>query len=349
MSAAVDFPLSSRGVIIWTSPLPQPPAADLIARFGAYPNAFHQTAIQAGFDIARGDTLPLLRKAIRTAREQKRPALIFVYSLRAYDVLALALHARGTPSVIYYQNIDPDLMPWGKRLLVNYALRLARLVLVQDALRLERFRITQGTQRTRFLPWIVDDVFFQPKSGIGRTRALFVPGDRGRLDDMVIEIARRTGRRIVRVSRYFPEQMLAAYATCPQIDLRYFVRWEELLRLYQETDMVLNIVDDAETSTGMTSFLEGLSMNALVVTPAGHSSAGYEFPDGFKPYLTVKNPRSADAWIEAIESADRHSRDWPAGRTPRDLFLKMSGMTSAAQKWRDLFAEATNQIPDRIA
>lgn len=275
--------------------------------------------------------------------------MIFVYSLRPYDVLALTLHARGTPSVIYYQNIDPGLMPWAKRVLVSYSLRLARLVLVQDALRFARFSAMHGGRPIRFFPWIVDDDFFKPTPDVRRTGTLFVPGDRGRLDDVVLEIARRTGRRVVRVSRYFPETVLAAYATCANIDLRYFVRWEELLRLYQETDMVLNVVDDAETSTGMTSFLEGLAMNALVITPAGHSSAGYEFPDGSKPYLTIKEPRSVDAWIKAIDEADRHPHDWPAGRTPRDLFLKMSGMTSAAQKWRDLFAEATNQIPDGIA
>jgi hypothetical protein len=340
--APAELSPSRRGVIIWTSPLPTPPGADLIERFGAYPRDFHQAAIIAGFEIVRGDTLPCLRAAIRDAQAQGRPAILFVYSLRPYDVLVLSLYARSVPSVVYYQNIDPGLMPWHKRLFVSHALRLTRLVLVQDALRLARFKATHGNRRTRLFPWIVDDVFFRPRPGIQRTRTLFVPGDRGRLDDVVIEIARRTGRRIVRVSRYFTEPVLAAYAACPNVDLRYFVRWEELLHLYQETAMVLNVVDDARTSSGMTSFLEALAMNALVITPAGHSSAGYEFSDGSKPYLTLSKPHSVDAWIEAIDAADRHPRDWPAGRGPRDLFLEMSGMTTTTERWRQLFNQASS-------
>ena len=341
MSAPAEPAPESRGVIIWTSLLPDPADAGLIERFGVFPLEFHHGAVHAGFEVVRGDTLPLLRAALRSARAQARKVILFVYSLRAYDVLVLARYGRTVPVVIYYQNIDPVLMPWRKRLFVTYALRRARLVLVQDALRLARFSAVQGAHRTRFFPWIVDDVFFKPAPDIARGKALFVPGDRGRLDDVVIEIARRTGRRIVRVSRYYPPPILAAYQACPLIDLRYYVRWEELLRLYQETAMVLNVTDDSETSAGMTSFLEGLAMNALVLTPAGHSSAGYEFADGFRPYITIAQPRSVDAWAEAIEAAEKHPRVWPAGRTPRDLFLQLSGMASATRRWQELFAEVT--------
>ncbi|CAM2830159.1 hypothetical protein [Rariglobus hedericola] len=341
MSAHAESISESRGVIIWTSLLPDPPEPDLVERFGVFPLEFHHSALHAGFDLVRGDTLPLLRAALRAARAQGRKVMIFVYSLRPYDVLALALYAHTVPIVIYYQNIAPALLPWRKRLFVTYALRRARLVLVQDTRRLASFSREQGAHRTRFFPWIVDDVFFKPVPGIKHTKTLFVPGDRGRLDDLVIEIARRTGRHIVRVSRYYPPRELAAYQACELIDLRYYVRWETLLHLYQETAMVLNVTDDAETSAGMTSFLEGLAMNALVLTPAGHSSAGYEFADGFKPYITIAQPRSVDAWVEAIEAADRHPRDWPAGRTPRDLFLQLSGMAASSQRWRELFAEVT--------
>lgn len=344
MPAAAEPTPRRRGVIVWTSLLPEPSGPDLIERFGEFPLEFHHGAVHAGFDVMRGDTLALLLRAIQAARADGRKVMVFVYSLRPYDVLAITLCASTVPIVIYYQNIDPGLMPPLKRLLVSYALRRARLVLVQDALRFARFSAVQGARRTRFFPWIVDDVFFDPQAGpsdVPRTPMLFVPGDRGRLDDVVIEIARRTGRRIVRVSRYFPEPVLAAYAACPNVDLRYYVRWEELLRLYRETAMVLNVTDDAETSAGMTSFLEGLAMNALVLTPAGHSSAGYEFADGFKPYVTIAQPRSADAWITAIESVERQPPRWPAGRTPRDLFLQMSGMAAATRRWRELFDEAT--------
>ncbi|AOS45742.1 hypothetical protein Verru16b_02829 [Lacunisphaera limnophila] len=342
MSVPAEPAAPPRGVIIWTSELPEPPTPDLIERFGVFPLEFHHGALMAGFDVVRGDTLPRLRGALAAARAAGQKAMIFVYSLRAYDVLALSLYAHRVPVAVYYQNIAPERMPWLKRLFVRHTLGRARLILVQDTLRLASFAATHGASRTRFFPWIVDDVFFRPAvPAPTRTATLFVPGDRGRLDDVVLEIARRTGRRIIRVSRYYPEPVLAAYRACPNIELHYYARWELLLRFYQETALVLNVTDDTETSAGMTSFLEGLAMNALVVTPAGHSSAGYQFPDGFKPYLTIAQPRSVDAWIEAIAAADRHPRIWPDGRTPRDLFLSLSGMAAATQRWRELFAELT--------
>lgn len=334
---------NTRGIIIWSSRLPEPDGPDLIERFGQFPLEFHHGALNAGFELLRGDTLTLFRAALRTARKERRPVMVFVYSLRAYDVILLALYSWRVPMVIYYQNIDPSRMPLVKSLLARFSLRRARLVLVQDALRLARFSKLYGTDRTRFFPWTVDDAFFNPavvKAG-PRTSTLFVPGDRGRLDDVVMEIARRTGRRIIRVSRYFPEPVLAAYQACAGIDLRYYVRWEDFLKLYLETGLVLNVTDDAETSAGMTTFLESLAMNAIVITPAGHSSAGYQFEDGFKPYVTIAEPRSVDAWIAAIEATERHPRTWPAGRTPRELFLKLSGMDAATRRWRELFAEIT--------
>lgn len=342
---AADNSSEKRGVIIWTSLLPEPSGPELVARFGEFPREFHHGALHAGFDLMRGDTLPLLRRALKNARAENRPIMIFVYSLRIYDVLVLARYAHRVPTVVYYQNVDPALMPVAKRLMIHYALRKARLVLVQDALRLARFARSFGADRVRFFPWIVDDAFFDPHAvatPVEPSRMLFVPGDRGRLDDVVIEIARRTGRRVVRVARFFTDPVMAAYQTCPLVDLRYYVRWDELLRLYRETAIVLNVTDDGETSAGMTSFLEGLAMNALVMTPAGHSSAGYEFPDGFKPYITIDQPRSADAWVEAINKAERSPPVWPAGRSPRDLFLTLSGMSAAARRWQDLFTDVTS-------
>lgn len=343
MPDADNFP-SKPGLIIWTSPLPEPPGPDLVERFGEFPREFHHGALNAGFELARGDTLPLLRASLARARDERRKVMIFVYSLRAYDIMVLGLYAHRVPSVVYYQNVDPSLMPFLKRSGVKFALSRAGLVLVQDGLRLQRFRRTQGAARTRFFPWMVDDTFFDPARVTASSdpdRMLFVPGDRDRLDNVVIEIARRTGRRIVRVARFYTDPVMAAYQTCPNVDLRYYVRWEELLRLYRTTSIVLNVTDDAETSAGMTSFLEGLAMNALVMTPAGHSTAGYEFSDGFKPYVTIDRPRSAESWVAAIEAADRVPPSWPDGRSPRDLFLSMSGMDAAVRHWRELFAEAT--------
>ncbi len=302
---------------------------------------FHQGGQDAGFELARGDRLPLLRQALREARASGRKVLLFIYSLRPYDLLVASLYARRVPIVIYYQNIPPEHMPLPKRLCMRYALGHARLILLQDTIKLHDFRTRGAGHRARFFPWVVDDTFFCPTFAGPRTNTLFIPGDRGRLDDLVLALAARTGRRIIRVSRYFPEPILAAYRACPNIELHYYARWEDLLRFYQETAMVLNMTDDSDTSAGMTTFLEGLAMNALVLTPDGHSCAGYHFPDGTRPYLLVHQPRRLESWLEAIAAADRHPRTWPAGRAPRDLVLQLAGTTAAVRQWREMFTEAT--------
>lgn len=339
MSAEPTSP--SRGVIIWTSEIPATPTPDLVERFGVFPHMFHHGVLHAGFTLARGDTLSLLRQALREVRASSRQALLFVYSLRPYDLLVASLYAHRVPMAIYYQNTPPERMPVLKRLCVRYALSRARLILLQDTLKLHDFQARGEGPRARFFPWAVDDTFFRPNASGTRTDTLFVPGDRGRLDNLVLALASRTGRRIIRVSRYYPEPILAAYRACPNIELHYYARWEHLLRFYQETAMVLNMTDDSETSAGMTTFLEGLAMNALVLTPDGHSCAGYHFPDGERPYLLVHQPRRLESWIEAIATADRHPRTWPAGRAPRDLIHHLAGTDAAARHWQEMFSAAT--------
>lgn len=339
MPAEPTFPC--RGIIIWTSPLPAPPSPDLVERFGIFPRMFHQGIQQAGFTLARGDTLSRLRQSLREARASGHKILLFVYSLRPYDLLVASLYASRVPMAVYYQNIPPERMPLLKRLCVRYALGRARLVLLQDTLKLHDFQARRAGPRARFFPWVVDDTFFRPSASGTRTDTLFVPGDRGRLDNLVLDLASRTRRRIIRVSRYYPEPILAAYRACPNIELHYYARWEHLLRFYQETAMVLNMTDDSETSAGMTTFLEGLAMNSLVLTPDGHSSAGYHFHDGERPYLLVHQPRRLESWIEAIATADRHPRIWPDGRAPRDLIHHLAGTNAATRHWQEMFSAAT--------
>ncbi len=333
--------------ILLTSPLPRLPTEQEIVRFGKPPLSFFDIMAASGIEVVEADTLTRLGRHLFRRRGHR--TIAFVYNIRAFDLCAIALYGRRLPFVLYYQNKWPNRMTRIKRIATEMALRRARLVLLQDRICLDHFGPQLGKNRVMHFPWTVDDSFFDPAicPSSRRSDFIFVPGDRNRLDRVVIEIARRTGRKILRVARHFSDESMEAYAKCPNVELRYFVRWEELRRLYAEAAVVLNVSDDSETAAGTTSFLEGLAMNALVITPRMHSSAGFEFSDGHKPYLTVDDPFSADAWIGALEKADSMAAQWPPERLPRSLITQLSGNVAVSRRWREVLLEAS--IPAKPA
>lgn len=329
--------MNPTGQILWTSALPRPTPPEVLAWSGPPPGPFHAPVAAAGFELVETPDAAAFARAL--ARPAAAPRMVFLYNLRPWHLIALWRHGRRVPFVLYYQNAWPEHLPLAKRLAARFALRRARLVLLQDRLCLERFSTGLGAHRVLFFPWHVDDRFFDPaalSAGPAPEPFLFVPGDRARLDDVVLAIARRTSLRVLRVSRHFAPGVVEAYQTCPNVEVRHFVPWAELRSLYASATAVLNVADDSLTSAGMTTLLEALAMNARVVTPAGHSSAGFEFPDGHAPYRTVRDPRDPEAWLAAVESL-RLAPPPPPARRPRDLVLQLAGHAACAARWRQVF------------
>ncbi len=330
------------GQILWMSPLPAPCPPEVLAWSGEPPRPFFQPALAAGFELVDASTPACFAAAVKAP--VAGPRLAFLYTLAPWHFTAIARHARRIPFVLYYQNAWPEKLPWLKRLAARFALNRARLVLLQDRLCLERFSPELGPARTLFFPWHVDDTFFDPALCRPQPPAtepwLFVPGDRARLDDVVMAIARLTGWRVLRVSRFFAPGVLEAYAAHPNVEVRHFVPWAELRDLYASASAVLNVVDDGETSAGMTTLLEALALNARLVTPTGHCSAGFCFADGHRPYHPVERPRDPKAWVAAIEAALK-APPAPVGRKPRDLFVSLAGNEACAERWRTVFRLVT--------
>lgn len=341
---------SSPGVILWMNALPAPCPPDVQAWSGRPPGHFFEPARSAGFELIETSTPAAFAEALRTT--EGRPRIAFIYSLRPWHYAALLRHGRRVPFVLYYQNVWPEHLPFAKRLAARLALRLSSLVLLQDRLCLNHFRPWLGERRTLFFPWHVDEAFFDPTLATpAPERAkpwLFIPGDRARLDDVVLAIARRTGLPILRVSRFFAPGVIEAYQACPNVEVKHFVPWATLRDLYGSASVVLNVADDRETSAGMTTFLEALAMNARVITPAGHSSSGYTFADGHRPYGTVAAPHDVDAWVRAIDeqlAAPSHAH----GRGPRDLFLHLAGRSASEALWREIFARVAHDSSSTLS
>lgn len=336
--------MSFVGQILWTSELPKTAAPDILKRTGPPPEPFHAPISAAGIELVETPSRASFEAALGQTSDVPRVA--FIYNLSKWHLPVIWRYAHQIPFVIYYQNVRPERLFLYKRLAARFALKRARLVLLQDKCCLDYYRPWLGEERTQFFPWHVDDRFFDP--GLSRPVTtdgkpwLFVPGDRARLDDVVLAIARRTDYRILRVARWFAPGVLDAYRACPNVEIRHFVPWAELRDLYVSASVVLNVADDRETSAGMTTFLEALALNARVVTPSGHSSSGYAYPDGYKPYETVEDPLDVDQWIAAIDRALGFLSATPE-RSPRDLFLSLAGVEASAVRWLDVLRRASAQ------
>ena len=326
------------GRILWCAPLPTSPPDDVIAWSGFPPRFFHAPALAAGFDVVPITSLDKFKAEM--SRASTMPRIAFIFSLESWHLMALILYCKSIPFILYYQNSWPRFLSFPKRLAAKLALRLARLVLLQDGLCMHHFSSLTKPGKTLFFPWFVDERFFDPSlvrhSAVQSEPWLLVPGDRARLDNVVLGIAKRTPVKILRVSRLFAPGVLEAYSRCPNVTVRHFVPWAELRDLYASASVVLNVVDDTYNSAGMTTFLEALAMNARVITPANHSSSGFAFADGFKPYRTIDRPDDVDAWIREISSA-LDADPFPVDKTPRRLVVEMAGFDACTARWSEVF------------
>ncbi len=187
--------------------------------------------------------------------------------------------------------------------------------------------------------WIghfIDTVYFDPlKASEPSVRGdyMLVVGCHKRHEDVIREIASRSGERIVRVSADPATAEYHRQNPCSNVTVLTSVEFSELRNLYHRASIALNVVDDALWPVGITSFCEALAMDRPIVTPAGHSCSGYEFEDGSRPYETVQDSRCVDQWLTAIRKV-RQRRSALPGRSTRDLAVRLCSFDAVAAGWR---------------
>lgn len=330
---------SQLGRILWLASLPSSPPPEVIAWSGQPPKSAYFPAENAGFELIEVNSLRSLQLILD--QPYLTTQIAFIPNLQPWHIAALLLYRNSLPFVIYYQNKWPDQFSYPKRIATWFALKSSRLILLQDKIGIEQFSSILGDSKIVFFPWYVDDSFFDPslcsKNDVSTEPLLFVPGDRNRLDSVVLEIAQRTNLKILRVSRHISADVIQQFNEYPNIEVRHFIPWHELRHFYNISSVVLNVVDDRDTSAGMTTFLESLAMNASVITPSGHSCAGYQFDNGFRPYSTIADPYDANEWIDAIQKILTKPKLWHSGYTPRDLFMSFSSTQSCTNRWIKIF------------
>lgn len=297
------------------------------------PRWFAHPIMKAGFRVRfREPGVSGGRQAHRLLRDGPLAQLFF--SIGPGEVWAgLRLHRRA-PVCTLYQSWPLDVMPLHKRLAYRLVFRRSAVIVVYDAISEHYVRIRFPDKPVVRLGLFVDTDYFTPGQRDPDCEPFVLcPGNHRRDERLIVEIARRLDVPVVRmfyserVRRYYRENVHGNVA------LEDNVPFERVRTLYRDALAVMNVADDRFWPVGITTFCEALAMNKAIVTTAGHCSAGYEFPDGMRPYLTVKRHDDVGEWVGQMKVALNGGLAFEDGRSPCDLALAMCSEAAAVATW----------------
>jgi hypothetical protein len=252
------------------------------------------------------------------------------------------LHS-AAPICTLYQSWPLDMMPLYKRCAYRAVLRRSAVIVVYDALSEHYIRARFPDKEVVRLGLFTDTEYFAPTgTRIAGEPFIFCPGNHRRHEDVLVGIAQRTGMPVVRtsvdrqVARFYEGRMGCG------VRFEFQAGFGRVRDLYRNAALVINVVDDRYWPVGVTTFCEALSMDKVVITSAGHSSAGYEFPDGMRPYLTVQNAMDVDEWVCRIQQVLKGEVRFDGPRSPRALAQLLCSEQAAVSTWhrvRELLAD----------
>jgi glycosyltransferase involved in cell wall biosynthesis len=186
-----------------------------------------------------------------------------------------------------------------------------------------------------WLGHFTDTEFFRPGHNREPSKRFFLcVGDHKRHEDVIVKVASAAQVPIIRVSADPRVRQYHAVNTSRWVEVRSGISFEELRRLYDQAEAVLNVVDDSLWPVGITTFCEALAMDKVVVTSGHHSCSGYVFDDGTRPYVTVERSRDVDCWLAAIRCAHDGEVRRTKGRNPRDMAVKYCSFEAAVETWK---------------
>jgi glycosyltransferase involved in cell wall biosynthesis len=243
------------------------------------------------------ETLPKIRNV-----SGKKGFLIFNISWR--EVFVALLYGRWCPICSLFQWVPLEKLSWIKYFCYRIVLKHSKVIVTYNQIAYDYIKKHYPKKKVFFLKLWVDTDFFKPcDSHTSVGRFLLCPGSHRRNEAMVCKLAKSLGIPIVRFSQ--DSEAISYYKKnpCDLVDFRYNISYEEMRQLYNDASAVLNIVDDRQIPAGLTCFVESLAMDCTVITPSGHSSAGYQFNNGKKPYYTVSESAGFEEWKQVIETA----------------------------------------------
>lgn len=166
---------------------------------------------------------------------------------------------------------------WGtpskRRLRSLLSSRLWKLLLLRASVIAVNDTVTQqevgiATKRVaRLIPYIVDTSFYSLEEPGEREDFVLVPGNNGRNEQTVMDIASK-GIRVVRVTNEPRVRALYQQVTT-SATLAYDLSWSDLRELYRKCACVFLPIAAPNHAAGQTAILEALASGARVITSEG--------------------------------------------------------------------------------
>lgn len=274
-----------------------------------------------------------------TGSTAAKSALVFNVGLLEAAVSAFPF--RRTNLVSLHQWWPPELLPAWKHAIYQHVLGNSRIILSYSAADAASLRKRFPGADVRWIGHFVDAEFFTPSVPYeGDGGYILCPGDHRRLEPVVVAVAEALAVKVIRFST--DPHVLDYHRDHPSgfVECRGNISFAEVLELYRKARLVLNAVDDRHWPVGITTFCEAIATNRPVITSAGHSCSGYTFEDGGRPYGTVEDLFNPSAWIEAARGLMDTPPPQPAGRTPRDLALRLCSFETMTAAWSSVIRDA---------
>jgi len=299
------------------------------------PKWFAYPIVQAGFDVHFRVPGQNYRSQLRhLIKDSSGPISVLVFTTGIEETLMALEYYKQVRICSLFQWIPLHRLPFHKRACYKAVLNASSVIAVYSTIAEEYVKSLYPDKPVIQIGLFGDTDFFTPSNG--RTRSdnfVLCPGGNLRNENLLIKIAKRLYLPIIRFSndpecrRYYEE-----HANHP-IQFLYDVSYERMRLLYQQAACVLNVVDDSHIPAGIYAFCQALSMNCNIITPHGHSSGGYQFSDGTKPYYILKNMDDVDEWVNLVQRVLQRPRVWAPGKSPRDLARIFCSLDKSVQDW----------------
>lgn len=306
--------------------------ASPLPKWFAYPIA------RSGYRVHLSRSLAEIRKIVGAPHAFRPLVLVFNVSLLEWFI-TLVLRRRCRIISLYQWRAFEHIAPL-KRFICRTVLSASEQLLVYSKLAETSLRDRFPNKPVRWMGLYTDTAFFRPQPETQSlplpARFLLVPGNHKRDERLVCDIAERLQIPIIRFSSsplVFREYDARA---CRYVTLLKNLPFHQVRELYQRAAVVLNVVDDSQWPVGITTFSEGLAMNATIITPSGHSASGYQFEDGTRPYYNVVDFRSVSEWCDAARHALKFGHTFFVNRSPRALAERLCSLEAVVATWSSL-------------
>lgn len=191
--------------------------------------------------------------------------------------------------------------------------------------------ILHGVDTGRFVPGAA------ARPAEGPLRGLMV-GSTERDHDFLAAVARGAGRDVLRLVVVAPAEQLAAYRGADNVELRDRVPFAELLRLYQESDLLVMPLHDA---TANNALLEAMACGTPVMTNRVGGVPEYVDP----ACSALLDGKRLEEWIDRLRALALR-RDTLAGwRAGARAGAERFEWKLKAAEYMQLYAEATGAEP----